>query len=74
MQKLIQQTQSIHFPEKSYIICSTPRSGTNLIRTGLHNLGYGYPLEAFPLSNNKKYGWGHDQSDILHYCRDVIEY
>jgi hypothetical protein len=33
-------------PERTYLVCSAPRTGTNLIGFGMKEIGYGWPLEG----------------------------
>ena len=61
-------------PTTSYLICATPRSGTNLIGLTMKLMHYGFPLEGYKLDSNLKHGWGHDESDFFRYTRDMIAY
>ena len=73
-QKINEIYGEIPSPTRSYLVCSSPRTGTNLIGFGMKEIGYGWPLEGYNLSGNKRYAWGHDESDIFRYTRDMVAY
>lgn len=73
-QKINEVYGELPSPSRSYLVCSSPRTGTNLIGFGMKEIGYGWPLEGYNLSGNKRYGWGHDESDIVRYTRDMMAY
>ena len=60
-------------PKKGYIVCSSARSGTNLFRFSMADIGFGSAREAFNFNVNKKYGWGFEEKDLVTYVRELIE-
>lgn len=53
------------FPEKSYLVLMTPRTGSNLLTAYLQSIGAGYPIEAFHFNHaniQDLYGW--DEQDF----------
>ena len=58
-------------PERSYAICSTPRSGSWLLCRQLVNAGLGVPSEYFNVTHSVPLGqrWRVDERDTLAYLR-----
>ncbi len=64
-------------PEKSCIVLSNPRSGSNLLLRHLEEVGYGKPIEAFHWNANRirrEQGWTINFDDPFEYISHAIEY
>ena len=61
----------IEFPEIGYIVCSSARSGTNMLGYSMKAVGYGKPREGFNMILNRKHGWGFEKSDLISYIRQM---
>lgn len=67
---------ALPFPEKSYIILMSPRSGSNLLCAHLNKINFGNPIEAFhnPKNLRKLYGWEIDFSDPYQRFKKAMEF
>ena len=64
-------------PEKTCIVLSGPRSGSNLLLRHLEAIGYGKPVEAFHGNNERikrEHGWDINFDDPFEFISHAIEY
>lgn len=72
---LLENHPDFPLPRESYLVLSTPRSGSNLLCTYLEKIEYGKPIEAFSENPNsrKRRNWGIDYSDPYAVIKKAIE-
>jgi trehalose 2-sulfotransferase len=75
-ENLLKSYPSLRLPEKSFLIITTPRSGSTLLSVLLENSGCGRPIEAFNPNRNyrSRYPLGIDYSDAFAYINKAIEF
>jgi LPS sulfotransferase NodH len=63
------------FPENSYLVLYSARSGSNLLCKYLTKVGIGNPVEAFNpnISNRKRLNWGIDYKDPIEHLHTSIK-
>ncbi|MCE5208401.1 MAG: Stf0 sulfotransferase family protein [Chloroflexi bacterium] len=67
----------IPFPDRSYLILMSPRSGSTLLCTHLEKIGFGRPTEGFHFSKRaltERFGNEVDFSDAYQHTRAALNY
>lgn len=75
-QKLHDKYSDIVFPQTSYLVTMTARSGSSLLCMGLEKIGFGHPIEAFNVNKNPMFenNWDIDFTDSHAYIKKAIEF